>query len=189
VSEAAPPPAAPTSASDWRLAAILSVLRTIGLTVLIISISTLEVSTSEIAGVLTWVIMGTIVIWLVLAALYVRYQVRKVRVSSFPLIRGIEALTVGTVIFVTVFTKAYYTLSVNNPEAFTEPLSYFDAYYFTVTVLATVGFGDIAPVTVTARSVTMLQMVLDLGLLAVGVRIVITEVRRARDRRRSEATD
>lgn len=171
------------------MAAIFSALRTTGLTVLIVGISTLEVSTSEIAGVLTWVIMGTIAIWLVLAALYVRYQLRKVRVSPFPLIRGIEALTVGTVIFVTVFTKAYYTLSVNNPNAFTEPLSYFDAYYFTITVLATVGFGDIAPVTVTARAVAMLQMILDLGLLAVGVRVVITEVRRARDRRRGVSTD
>jgi hypothetical protein len=189
MSEAALPPTAPASASDWKLAALFSILRTTGLTVLIIGLSTLEVSTAEIAGVLTWVILGTIAIWLVLAALYVRYQIRKVRISSFPLIRGIEALTVGTVIFVSVFTKAYYTLSVNNPNAFTEPLNYFDAYYFTVTVLATVGFGDIAPVTVPARAVTMLQMVLDLGLLAVGVRVVITEVRRARDRRRGASTD
>lgn len=187
---AAPTPSdAPSDASDWRLAAIFSALRAGGLIALIIGVSTVEVTASESAGVLPWVLMATIAIWLVLAALYVRYQIRKVRVSAFPLIRGIEALMVGSVIFVAVFTKAYYSLSVNNPGAFTEPLTYFDAYYFTVTVLATVGFGDIAPVTVPARAVTMVQMVLDLGLLAVGVRVLVTEVRRARARRRGTPTE
>jgi voltage-gated potassium channel len=42
-----------------------------------------------------------------------------------------------------------------------------DALYFATTVFATVGFGDIAPVTDPARIATMVQMVV--GLSAVGV--------------------
>ena len=37
---------------------------------------------------------------------------------------------------------------------FTEPLTRTDAQYFTVTIFATVGFGDITAVTQTARVVT-----------------------------------
>ena len=41
-----------------------------------------------------------------------------------------------------------------------------------MTVLATVGFGDITPVTIPARSVAMVQMGFDIAFIAVAVRIV-----------------
>ena len=53
------------------------------------------------------------------------------------------------------------------PGGFTETLSRTAALYFTVTVFATVGFGDIAPKTDVARIVTMVQMLT--GLVAVGM--------------------
>jgi voltage-gated potassium channel len=46
-------------------------------------------------------------------------------------------------------------------------LSRTDALYFTITVFATVGFGDIAPRSDLARILTMLQMIMDL--VAVGL--------------------
>jgi voltage-gated potassium channel len=39
-------------------------------------------------------------------------------------------------------------------------------------VLATVGFGDIAPNSVPARSVTMVQMALDIAFIAVLIRVM-----------------
>ena len=43
--------------------------------------------------------------------------------------------------------------------------------YFTVTVFATVGFGDINATSQTARVLVMVQMILDLIVLGLGIRI------------------
>ncbi|MFD3678236.1 potassium channel family protein [Streptomyces sp. NPDC058613] len=50
-------------------------------------------------------------------------------------------------------------------RSFSESLNRNDALYFTVTVFATVGFGDIVPVSQTARVLTTCQMVADLTLV------------------------
>ncbi|MEK9736045.1 MAG: potassium channel family protein [Candidatus Nanopelagicales bacterium] len=68
-------------------------------------------------------------------------------------------------------------MSVAEPSAFSEPLDAFTAYYFAVTVLATVGFGDITPVITPARAIAMVQMVIDLALLATLVRLGTSAVK------------
>jgi hypothetical protein len=55
----------------------------------------------------------------------------------------------------------------DHPASFSEVLGRTGALYYTVTVFATVGFGDITPTTEGTRIVTMTQMVV--GLLAVGL--------------------
>ena len=72
--------------------------------------------------------------------------------------------------------------------AFTQELDLFTSYYFTVTVLGTVGFGDITPVTVPARSVAMIQMVIDIGFVAVTVRLLTREVRISGAKRSSDTS-
>ena len=57
-----------------------------------------------------------------------------------------------------VFASVYVQIETNRPNSFTEALSRTDALYFTVTVFATVGFGDIAPKSELARIITMTQM-------------------------------
>jgi hypothetical protein len=56
------------------------------------------------------------------------------------------------------------------------------ALYFTVTVFATVGFGDIAPMTEAARVVTMVQMLGDLVVLGLVVRVILGAVQVGRQR-------
>ena len=68
-------------------------------------------------------------------------------------------------------------MSYANPGAFTEPMDRTDAIYFTVTVFATVGFGDIAPVTTSARVVVTLQMVGDLLVLGVLLQAIVGAVK------------
>ena len=58
-----------------------------------------------------------------------------------------------------------------------------DALYFTVTIFATVGFGDITAVTQTARVVTMVQMLLDLIVLGLLIRLVLSAVQTSQQRR------
>ena len=71
------------------------------------------------------------------------------------------------------------TISAGN---FSQPLSRTDAIYFTVTVFATVGFGDITAKTEVARLVVTGQMLGDLIVLGLGVRVLLSAVQRGRQR-------
>jgi voltage-gated potassium channel len=55
-----------------------------------------------------------------------------------------------------------------------------DALYFTVTVFATVGFGDITAASQSARALVTAQMILDLIVLGAVIRVFIGAVRLAR---------
>jgi hypothetical protein len=128
-----------------------------------------------------WLIPTTIVyllVWTVLYIWFYRFQLRGIRKASFPQVRAIETLIVGLVLFLSIFAKAYYLMSYYDADSFTQEMNHFDAYYFTITVLATVGFGDITPVTTIARSISMVQMILDLVIIAITVRLVTQEVKK-----------
>ena len=117
-------------------------------------------------------LMAYLVVWALVFFVVFRWQVRRVAKSTQPQTSLVEALAIIFVLFVAVFAKSYHMLSLANPAAFTEQLTFFSSVYFSLTILATVGFGDITPVTETARLIAMVQMVLDLILLGVAVRIV-----------------
>jgi voltage-gated potassium channel len=116
---------------------------------------------------------------LVLVVLIV-WQVRAIVRSQYPGLRATEALAGVIPLFLLLFAAAYVLLANAQPQAFSEPLTKTTALYLTVTVLATVGFGDIAPRTDAARVVTMVQMLADLVLLALVVRVIFGAVRAGR---------
>ena len=74
----------------------------------------------------------------------------------------------------------------HDPATFTQPLTRTDSLYFTVTIFATVGFGDIAAVSESGRLIVTAQMVLDLLALGLVVRVFLTAARFAK--RAEEAT-
>jgi voltage-gated potassium channel len=120
---------------------------------------------------------------IVVYAWFFRHQLRSIDASRFPTLRAAEALVLVAAMFLAIFAMIYVMISQEHPDAFTEPLDPFTAYYFALTVLATVGFGDITPVSVGARSVTMVQMALDLAFIAVLIRVVGGAARRAVEKR------
>ena len=79
------------------------------------------------------------------------------------------------------FASFYLSLAIAAPRNFSQLLDHTAALYYTVTVFATVGFGDIVPMTALARLVTATQMLLDLVVLGAVVRIVIFAARRQID--------
>lgn len=125
-----------------------------------------------------------LVVELCLVITVIVWQVRLILRAKFPTLQGIEALALSVPLFLLVFANLYYLLAHNLPDSFTEPLTRTDALYFTVTVFATVGFGDIAPVTQTARVLVTVQMVGNLLVLGVALRIIVTAVQRTRQRRK-----
>jgi len=124
---------------------------------------------------------------LALLTVVIAWQVRSIIGSEHPGIRASYALASSTPMFLLLFAAAYVILSLNNSEAFSEPLSRSDSIYFTVTVFSTVGFGDITPVTEPARLVVVGQMILDLVVLGLGVRLILSAVQRGRERHAAAA--
>lgn len=111
-------------------------------------------------------------------------QVRRIRNAEYPMLRAVEAVALVGCLFVVVVASIHYSLWLEDPTSYTEALSRLDALYFTVTTLATVGFGDITPTTAVTRSVTTVQMVLGVALLGAGVRVLIGVASRATEERR-----
>jgi len=131
--------------------------------------------------------------WLLLAAglggmgLLASWQVRAILHSPHPALRAMEAVSVSIPLFLVLFAAAYVVLAAGDPQAFTEPLDRVDGLYFVVTVFATVGFGDIAPVTTPARVLTTIQMVGDLVLVGLVLRAFLGAVDRGRRRAQESA--
>jgi len=126
---------------------------------------------------------------LVLVAVAVVWEVRAILRSPFPLLQGVQALALVVPLFLLVFAEAYHVLEQARPGSFTGALTKTDALYFVVTVFATVGFGDIAAVAQPARILVTVQMLGDLLLLGLGLRVILTAVQRGRDARTKTGGD
>jgi voltage-gated potassium channel len=124
---------------------------------------------------------------LALFAGVITWQVRAILRSDYPGLRAIEALAAAIPLFLLVFAAAYVTLADAQPSAFSEPLNRTDALYFTITVFATVGFGDIAPVATPARVVAMVQMLGDLVVVGLVLRVMLGAVKEGRERRAADS--
>lgn len=107
-----------------------------------------------------------------------RRELRRITRSKFPTLMAAESLVLLAALFLAVFAMVYVAISLFDAKAFSEPLDAFSSFYFSLTVLATVGFGDITPVTTPARAVTMVQMALDLVFIGVLIRVVSTATRK-----------
>ena len=157
---------------------VRSVLRAAGSTAaLVVIYYLLPLDRSSTAVAVTLLIIG-----LVALMGLVTYQVRSIIRSSFPLLRGVEALATSIPFFLLQFAATYVVLATISAGNFSQPLSRTDAIYFTVTVFATVGFGDITAKTELARLVVTGQMLADLIVLGLGVRILLSAVQRGRQR-------
>ena len=118
------------------------------------------------------------------------WQIRAILRSTQPGLRGIEALAVIAPLYLLLFAAAYVNMAHADPSSFTaEGLTRLDTLYFTVTVFSTVGFGDISPASETARSVAMIQMILNLIVLGAGVRLLTAAVKRGREAKTADAAD
>jgi voltage-gated potassium channel len=114
------------------------------------------------------------------------WQVRSILDADHPEIRAIESLAVAAPALIIVFAFTYLSLSHADASQFSQRLDHIGAMYFTVTVVATVGFGDIVAKTDLARLLVTLQMVLDVAVF-VGIVRAIVWAGRAGVRRQQEA--
>ena len=103
--------------------------------------------------------------------------------ARHPGIRAIQALATIAPLFLLLFAATYFLMARTEAGSFGDAaLTRTDALYFTVTVFATVGFGDITPASQAARLMVTAQMILDLIVLGLGVRVFLGAVERGRQR-------
>jgi len=169
-----------TAAAGWRFfhLAVLRPLLTV--TVLLCLYYLLPVD----QGLHAWTV-AAFACGLAVVVLLVVGEVRMILRSPFPALQGIQALALIVPLFLLLFADVYYILGQDRPGSFDTGLSRTDALYFTVTMFTTVGFGDIVPVSAAARILVTIQMVANLMVLSVALRLIVTAVRH----RRSSTSD
>ena len=128
-----------------------------------------------VVGVLLVIVVLTVQTWTTLR-------------SRYPLLRSAEAMATVIPLFLVVFSTTHYLINGLGPGSYSEPMTRFDALYFTMTTFATVGFGDITPVSMPARFVTLIQMIGGLILVGVVARVLISAARVREDRKSSSQT-
>jgi voltage-gated potassium channel len=129
-----------------------------------------------------WLAITMLVIGLVGLIGLIAFQVRAIIASPFPGLRAVEALATSLPLFLLLFASTYVVMGAIVAGSFNQPMTHSNALYFTVTVFATVGFGDITATTETARLLVTGQMIIDLIILGIGARVILGAVQRSRQR-------
>ncbi len=123
---------------------------------------------------------------LVIVAVVIAVQVRAILGATYPEVRAIQSLVTAMVVFLVLFALLYLGLSAADPASFSRVLTRVSALYFTVTVLSTVGFGDITAQSDGAQLLVTVQMLLGLTLIAFAVRVFSAAARAGATRRGSD---
>ena len=155
-----------------RLITISALRTTLSVALLLVLYAVFPVEPITSAEPLTRLLLG-----LVILAVVIVLQLQAIMSASYPQLRAVEAAVTAITVFIVLFALLYVGLAQANPSNFTRPLTRVSALYFTVTVLSTVGFGDIAADSDLARLIVTIQMLLDLTLLAIVVRVFFSAAR------------
>jgi bacteriorhodopsin len=133
--------------------------------------------------------LGTLVelfVGLIIFGALLGWQVLKIMGAEHPELRAAEALAIAVPVVLIVFAFTYLSLSRAQPGSFSEKLSHVKSVYFVITVISTVGFGDITPKTNAAMILVSFQIMLDLVLLVGIVRAVFFAAQVGVRRRQTE---
>jgi voltage-gated potassium channel len=127
-----------------------------------------------------------LVIGLILLTAVVLVQGMAIVHSPLPGLRAVEALASAVTLVLLLFASIYVVVSTGDGDSFTEPLGHSEALYFSTTVLSTVGFGDISAASEPARLLVTAQMVMDLVVIGIGVKVLTGVAKLEHQRRRND---
>jgi hypothetical protein len=166
-------------------AATLAVPRVVGSTAVLVAIYYLL----PLDHSATWVAVIVLVVGLVLLVGLIALQVRLITAHQYPGMRAAEALATTIPLFLLLFASTYVVMAHSSVSNFGERLTHTDALYFTITVFSTVGFGDITAKSEAARLVVSGQMLADLIVLGLGLKIIVGAVSRGRQQQPGDAAN
>lgn len=155
---------------------VLTLLKVVGSNVALLGIYyLLPLDRTSTGGVI--VLLGVALVALTgLIALQVRTIIR----AEYPVLKAVGALATSAPLFLLLFAGTYYVLGNLSAGNFSESMTRTDALYFTVTVFATVGFGDITATSEPARALVTGQMVAGIVIVGIGARIIVDAIKHGR---------
>ena len=167
------PAIVPNPSSGARRRRIRGLLRVLVLAVLLIGVyAVIPLQTDR-----WWLGMIIGVVALVAIAPFAIRRAAAVSTSEQPMLDAIEAITMVVAMLVFGFSSVF--LAINRGDGqFVGLSTKIDAVYFTITTMSTVGFGDIHASGQAARVAVSIQIIFDLSLLAMSLRLLIGSVRR-----------
>jgi voltage-gated potassium channel len=118
--------------------------------------------------VIVLLVVGSVVL---LVPLAVRRS-QEVLVADQPLLVAAQALFTLVTLLVVSFSSVYFVLGTQSDPQIDGIATKIDALYFTVTILSTVGFGDITATGQFGRVVVTVNMVVNLVLVTVALRLL-----------------
>ena len=155
----------------------LGLLRALGVSAVLIALYYVA-PLDRLTGISLLVAM---IIGLLALAAVTAYQVWAILRAAHPRVRAIQALATTVPLYLLLFAATYFLMSHTSSSNFNvHGLTRTDSIYFTVTVFTTVGFGDISPASQVARLVVTAQMIFNLLVLGLGVRLIVGAVQQAR---------
>lgn len=101
---------------------------------------------------------------------------KRVMESHQPIVHGGQAVLMILTSVVVAFSGLYYVLGTHYENQMMGVETRLDALYFTLTLTTTVGFGDVHPVGQAARGVATWNMVCNIAIIAIAVRLVMSAI-------------
>ncbi len=151
-----------------RLVVAMAIARTaVSVAVLVVIYFVVPMNRLQGATSVLFLVAGLFVVAVVLAL-----QIRATMASPHPALRAVESLGISVPLLLLLFSAVHFLLEASVPDSYTQALTRLDALYFSVTMFATVGFGDIAPVTQAARVLTTVQMLVNVAFIGVVARVL-----------------
>jgi len=161
------------SAAERRRRLTIGLLRALAITVVLLAGYYL-LPLERLSSVPMWL---TLAVGLLALAAVATLQVRAVIRARHPALKAVEALATTAPLFLLLFAAAYVLMAAADASNFNvETLTRTDSIYFTITIFATVGFGDITAASEAARILVTAKMILDLIVLGLGIRILVGAV-------------
>ena len=172
-----------TPEHPWKLALLALLRMTVSVSVLFTAYFLMPARRAGQGSDVPWLIVELCVFAMVVAV-----QVPAIIKARHPVLRASEALAILVPVYLLIFARIYLSTSLHNASAFNEPLTAASALYFTVSVFASVGFGDIVAHADSMRLLVTLQMLLNLVVFGVVIRVLATAARRGVARRADQPT-
>lgn len=141
---------------------------------------------APLEGTRSWVVGAVVGVMAVVVAVPFAVLRRRLGHSPRPVADAAVTVALMLVALVVGFSSIYVAMAKEDGGAIPGLDTRVDALYFTVTTLATVGFGDIYAASQSARLVVTIQMLFDLTVVAVAARLVLNVAAEKRRGRTSE---
>ena len=176
------PPMPSSRRQVWKLGLFLLLRMTLSISALLLAYFLIPTRSAGRSADWPWLTLELCVFGVVVGV-----QVPAIVKAKYPILRAVEALAILVPLYLLIFARIYLSSSLDDPSAFNQPLDKITALYFTVTVFSTVGFGDIVAQANSMRLLVTLQMLLNLVLLGLVIRLLTASARQGVARRRGQA--